>query len=135
VFYASLDNIVRGLNRGNGNQRWKKPTPTRPVLPPRLVRDDVLIVGLDPALSTFDAKTGTPGGMYSAPAALAGEPLIDPDFHPFEVAAVIIMRDGRIVALRPQSVAYVEGPLAPFSALPGRPITRERLPETVQDSR
>ena len=128
VFFASLDNIVRGLNRGNGNQRWKKPTPTRPVLPPRIVREDVVIVGLDPTLSSFDTKTGAPGGMYSAPAALAGEPLIDPDFHPFEIAAVIVMRDGRVVALRPQSVAYVEAPVVPMSAVPGRPISRERLP-------
>jgi outer membrane protein assembly factor BamB len=135
VFYASLDNIVRALNRGNGNQRWKKPTPTRPVLPPRIVRDDVLIVGLDPTLSTFDTKTGTPGGMFSAPAALAGEPLIDPDFHPFQVAAVIVMRDGRVVALRPQSVAYTEAVTVPLAALPGRPVTRERTPEAIQNSK
>ena len=128
VFYASLDNIVRALNRGNGNQRWKKPTPTRPVLPPRIVRDDVLIVGLDPTLSTFDPKTGTPGGTFSAPAALAGEPLIDPDFHAFEVAAVIVMRDGRVVALRPQSVSYTETVTAPLPALPGKPLLRERQP-------
>ena len=128
VFYASLDNIVRALNRGNGNQRWKKPTATRPVFPPRIVRDDVLIVGLDPTLSTFDTKTGTPGGMFTAPAALAGEPLIDPDFHAFEVAAVIVMRDGRVVALRPQSIAYTEAAAVPLSALPGKALTRERLP-------
>jgi outer membrane protein assembly factor BamB len=131
VFYASLDNIVRALNRGNGNQRWKKPTPTRPVLPPRIVRDDVLIIGLDPTLSTFDTKTGTPGGTFSAPAALAGEPLIDPDFHAFEVAAVIVMRDGRVVALRPQSIAYTEAATVPLAALPGKPVTRERTPEAI----
>jgi len=135
VFAASLDNILRALNRGNGNQRWKKPTPTRPVLPPRIVRDDVLIVGLDPTLSTFDPKTGAPGGMYSAPAALAGEPLIDPDFHAFEVAAVIVMRDGRIVALRPQSVAYSEAPPGALSPIPGKPVTRERLPEAIQNTK
>ena len=32
VFFASLDNIVRAVNRGNGNQRWSKPPSTRPVL-------------------------------------------------------------------------------------------------------
>ena len=34
VYFASLDNIIRAVNRGNGNQRWKKPTGTRPIGPP-----------------------------------------------------------------------------------------------------
>ena len=37
VFFASLDNIIRGVNRGNGNQRWIGRVATRPGLPPRLV--------------------------------------------------------------------------------------------------
>ena len=128
VYYASLDNVLRALNRGNGNQRWKKSTATRPVLPPRIVGDEVLIVGLAPTLSTYDAKTGTPVNTYAAPAEVAGEPLVDPQLRPFEVAAVIIMRDGRVVALRPESITFKEAAPTPLAALPGKSLVRDRLP-------
>jgi len=130
IYYAWLDNILRALNRSNGNQRWMKATVTRPVLPPRVVRDEVLIVGLTPTLSTYDAKTGTAVNTYVGPGELQGEPLIDPVLRPFEVAVVIITRDGRIVALRPQSMTFREPAATPLNVLPGKPLPRERTPAT-----
>src|SRR2546425_8812844 len=29
VYFVSLDNVLRALNRGNGNQRWRKMLPLR----------------------------------------------------------------------------------------------------------
>jgi outer membrane protein assembly factor BamB len=128
VYYASLDNLLWAVNRGNGNQRWKKPTAVRPVLPPRIVGDEVLIIGSAPTLSTYDAKTGTPANTYAAPAEVAGDPLVDPELRAFEVAVVIILRDGRMIALRPQSITFTEAPRVPLTTLPGKPLPRERLP-------
>jgi outer membrane protein assembly factor BamB len=128
VYFASLDNVLRAVNRGNGNQRWRKSTPTRPIAPPRIVGEEVLLIGLSPSLSTFDMKTGNPVNSYAAPGELEGEPLIDPDLRPFRVALVIITRDGRVVALRPQSTAFREAPAVPLTVLPGKPLTREAAP-------
>jgi len=131
VFYASLDNIVRGLSLGSGNQRWQKATMTRPVFPPRAVGDEVLIVGLSPALSTFDVKTGAPVNTWAVPGEnpqMSGEPLIDPVLRPFSVAVVVITRDGRAMALRPQSMMFREAASVPLPALAGKPLTRERAP-------
>jgi outer membrane protein assembly factor BamB len=132
IYYASLDNILRALHRGNGNQRWMTSTPARPILPPRVVRNEVVVIGQMPTLATFDTRTGMPVNTYAAPGdiELAGAPLIDPVLRPFEVAVVIVTRDGRVLALRPESMAFAEVPPVPLAALPGRPLLREATPGT-----
>ena len=132
VYFTALDNIIRRVNRTNGNQQWKKPITTRPVSPPRLANGTVVVAGLAPALSEFDARTGAPTSTYTAPGNppgdLQGAPLVDPVLRPFRVAVVVLLRDGRAVGLRPVSMMFREQPLEPLSALPGRGLVRERLP-------
>jgi outer membrane protein assembly factor BamB len=132
VYFAALDNIIRRVKRTNGNQQWKKPIATRPVSPPRVVSGTIVVAGLAPAISEYDAKTGTPTSTYSAPGdppgRLEGPPLIDSVLRPFRVSAVVLLRDGRAVGLRPVSMMFREQPLEGLPALPGRGLTRERLP-------
>lgn len=132
VYYAALDNIVRRVNRGNGNQRWKRVLETRPTFPPRVLDGTVVVTGVSPALSEFDARTGAPTGTYDAPGEPAGDlqgpPLLDPLPRPFRVAAVVILRDGRAAGLRPVSMLFREAPPSLLLTLPGRPLPRERLP-------
>jgi len=128
VYYASLDNVLRALNRSNGNQQWRRSTSTRPVLPPTATNGEVVVIGVAPTLSTFNAKTGMPVDMYAAPGELAGEPLIDPTLRAFRVGLVVITRDGRVIGLRPNSVIYREPAPVPLQALPGKALSREKLP-------
>jgi outer membrane protein assembly factor BamB len=125
VFFASLDNTIRAVNRGNGNQRWRKDAGTRPVIPPMAFPRLALIAGTSPTLSGFDAKTGTPTGTYTAPGAVAGDPLIDADLKPYQVGAVIVMRDGQVQGLYPVPMLFRDTPPAALTMLPGRALQRE----------
>ena len=135
VFYVGLDNLVRALNR-NGNQRWKQPLTTRPNAPPIAFGGIVVVFGVSPAMTAFNAKTGSSLGSYIAPNApgasvppvLKGPPLIDPVLRPFRVAAVVITAEGRAIGLRPTGMMFREPPAVPFTALPGKPLTREASP-------
>lgn len=130
VYVASLDSIIRALNEGNGAQRWKKDA-GRPVFPPRAFFGVVVTTGLSPTVSTFNAKTGAAVSTWTAPpgAELQGPPLIDEHLKPFRVAMVVIMRDGRVIAVRPTAMMFEEPPAGkPLATLPGRPVTREQLP-------
>jgi len=129
VYFASLDNIVRAVNRGNGNQRWQKDTGTRPVAPPRVIGPVVVVPGVS-AISAFSVLTGAPVGSFAPPgsAELKGEPMLDPGLRPFEVAAAILTRDGRLIALRPTGMMFREAPAAPFTQLPGRRLDKEPPP-------
>jgi outer membrane protein assembly factor BamB len=133
TYYVGLDNLLHAVNRGNGNQRWKQPTPTRPIAPPIAFGGIVAVFGVSPAVATFDAKTGMPIGTYVIPAvggasAAPRPPLIDPELQPFRVAMVAITADGRAIGLRPTGMMFREGPTVPLTELPGRPLQRERLP-------
>jgi len=128
VFLTALDNTVRAVNRGNGNQRWREVLGTRPTHPPVALGGIVVVTADSPTLSAFVGKTGAAAGTYDAPARLQGPPLIDPAPQPFSVAIVIIMRDGTVVGLTPTGLQFHEGWALPLIALPGRPLPREPAP-------
>ena len=130
IFMAARDNVLRALNRGNGNQRWKHEIGTHAVEPPMTFGGIVIVTGINPTLSTFNAKTGAPISTWLAPASaeLQGPPLIDPMLRPFRTSIVVILRDGRVTALRPTAMLFKEPALTPLAALPGRPLQREATP-------
>ena len=127
VYFASLDNIIRAVNRGNGNQRWKKPTGTRPTGPPVAFGGIVVLPGLMPAATVFVGRTGEVMGTQAAAGDLVGAPLVDPAPRPFRVSMVSITREGVVEAVRPAGLMFRETALLPVTALPGRPVARERL--------
>jgi outer membrane protein assembly factor BamB len=134
AYYASLDNVLRAVNRGNGNQRWIKEIPTRPLLPPQTFGDGatyeeiVVLTGATSEIDAFAAKTGAVVGMYQPPSDVQGPPLIDPVLQPYRVAMVVITRDGRAIGLKPSAMLLPEPSNMPFVAeLPGRRLERERL--------
>ena len=134
AYYASLDNVLRAVNRGNGNQRWIKEIPARPLMPPQTLgggityEEIVVITGATSEIDAFAAKTGALVGMYQPPSDLQGPPLIDPVLQPYQVAMVVITRDGRAIGLKPSAMLLQEPVSTPLSAeLPGRRLERERI--------
>ena len=133
-YVVSLDNIVRALSR-NGNQLWKRTLTTRPLHPPRAFFGTVVVTGLSPTVSTFLAKGGAAVSMWTPPpptdAELQGPPLIDEHLQPFGVAMVVILRDGRVVGVRPTAMTFPELPIAPLTTMPGRIVPPDGPPGTA----
>jgi outer membrane protein assembly factor BamB len=128
AYVTALDNVLRGLRRGSGNQRWHTSLSTRTLHPPVAVDGAVLVSGYSPTLSLFDTKTGKPIGTYDAPGRLIGPPLVPLPIRPGSVSTLLLLYDGRLLALRSTALRFPELPTMPFTALPGRPLGRERLP-------
>jgi outer membrane protein assembly factor BamB len=128
AYIASLDNVVWAVEIGNGNQRWKRPTSTRPTFSPMVRGGSLVVPGARPAVTSFGAVTGAAQGSHMAPGELAGPPLLTPEMRPFAVALVTITREGVIDAVRPNSVTFHEAARTPLTVLPGRVLSRERLP-------
>jgi len=127
VYVASLDNLLRALRRGSGNQIWKRNLSTRTLAPPSTFGGIVLVTGNEPTLTTFDAASGTPIGNFSLAADVQGVPLVDTTPQPFRVAIVVVTRDARAIGLRPTGMMFRELPLTPIQTLPGRPLSREPI--------
>jgi outer membrane protein assembly factor BamB len=127
VFVVSLDNLVRGLNRSNGNQRWRRALTTRPVGPPHVFAGVVAVPGAA-SLATFNSRTGEPIGTFEAPDLLQGPALVDATPAPFAVSILALIRDGRVIGLKPVDMMFKERALEPLTSLPGRPLQKEASP-------
>jgi outer membrane protein assembly factor BamB len=128
VYYTSLDAVVRAVNPGNGHQRWKHDGGTRAVAPPLALDGAVVVAGLSPALSAFAPLTGVPQGTFDLPGELQGVPLVRAQLTPRSVALVVALKDGRAYGLRALSLMFNESAPPTAFELPGKTLTRERLP-------
>jgi len=130
AYVTALDNVLRGLRRGNGHQRWHASLNSRALGPPVALDGAVLVSDYTPALSLFDTKTGKQISSFAAPGRLLGPPLVPLPIRPGAVSTLLLLLDGRLLALRSTGLRFPELPLVPFAALPGRTLGRERQPLT-----
>jgi outer membrane protein assembly factor BamB len=118
VYFVSRDNVLRGLDRHSGAQRWKRALPGRPTRGPVAGADVLFVSGVAPKVSAFAMKDGTPAGEVAAPGELAAAPfLTDSRGLP---QLVLVSRDvaqgTRIIAVK----RNVEPPMnTPLPVLPG----------------
>lgn len=79
IYFVSLDNVLRAVNRKNGVQQWKKALPFRPVWAPVKAADILLVTGLTGQPRGFFMKDGAPGGeLTSDPAPFLPVPAAPP---------------------------------------------------------
>jgi outer membrane protein assembly factor BamB len=62
VYFVSLDNVLRALNRGSGNQQWKTALKVRPIAGPVKAADTLIVSALELTLPAFKLSDGTPAG-------------------------------------------------------------------------
>jgi outer membrane protein assembly factor BamB len=74
VYFVSLDNILRGLDRRTGNQRWKRALPLRPQSGPVRAGDTLIVSGIAPMLGVYFMKDGAPAGEIATDGELASSP-------------------------------------------------------------
>jgi outer membrane protein assembly factor BamB len=74
VYFISLDNVVRSLNRVSGGQQWMRGLPLRPTSGPIIAGATLVVGGIGPALKTYNLKDGTPATDVSAGADSAAPP-------------------------------------------------------------
>jgi outer membrane protein assembly factor BamB len=74
VYFVALDNVLRALNRGNGNQIWKAAIPHRPTAGVFLASRLLWVPGVAAEVAAFQTIDGTQVGVSP----LAGEPVAMP---------------------------------------------------------
>jgi outer membrane protein assembly factor BamB len=79
VYFVSLDNILRALNRGSGVQRWKTPLPFRPIAGPLRHAETLVVAGTTPQLQATSTRDGKLLGRDSAPMELSAPPYLFAD--------------------------------------------------------
>jgi outer membrane protein assembly factor BamB len=99
VIFATHENVLYGLKKGGGSMVWRAGLPSRPLAPPLLVGQDVLVAcyGSRPDenyIVGYDAGTGERLGDLLTPGELSAPPLLAAG------RLLLPLRDHRVVALR-----------------------------------
>ena len=106
VYFVSLDNEFRALDRRSGALRWQRPLPIRPSTGPLQIGETMMVAGVAAELRGYHARDGTPAGEFAAKSP-QGEALhfaMPPDVVESPLAALIILtRDGLMQELVPSS--------------------------------
>ena len=142
VYFVSLDNQIRALDRRTGVQRWRRELPTRPAGGPRQHDYLLLLTGRAPLLQLYYAGDGQPAGQLTTPAELAGPPLVFPDGVGEDLRVLFLTGEGELHAYRTAgglelaTLSYLPAPwdfdptevaLVALANLPGLLPAAERL--------
>lgn len=96
IYFVALDNVLRAVDRKNGNLRWMQPVPSRPSGGPLLVDDVVLVPFVSTALAAFGAADGKPAFTISAAGELAGQPHLRTNGPLTGARLITVSREGRL---------------------------------------
>ena len=72
IYFAALDNMLRALDRRNGNLRWSRSLPSRPAAGPLRTGDVVLVPFVTTDIGAFTATTGAPAFTIRAVGEIGG---------------------------------------------------------------
>jgi hypothetical protein len=116
VYFVSLDNVLRALDRRSGSQQWKRTLPIRPRGGPLAVGDALLVAGLAPGVRAFRTANGTPAGDIPTTADLAAPPHVVPG--PAGPIAIVLTRDLISGVTVHAFIRQIEPAMTPVAALP-----------------
>jgi len=133
VYFVSLDNVLRALNRSNGNQRWKRALPLRPTSGPIRAAQALLVTGVAEKLPAYGAGDGTPAGDVAPGGEIAAPPHVLTLPGTYGPVVIVVTRDivkGATVKALTRSIEPLI--VTPIGALPNPvSLTPNASPPTV----
>ncbi len=134
VYFISLDNVLRALDRNRGGLRWQRGLEMRSSGGPMLLGDVLVVPGVAAEFSAFSVKTGLPMATFRVKADLAAPPHLyvkPPDAANAKPSGsvkaaqepvrqiIVITREGGLEALVRAPVARAG---VPRPGVPGKPL-------------
>lgn len=121
VYFASMDNMLRAVNRGSGNLEWWLGLPYRPAAGPVLLDGAVTVpASTVRALPVVNAASGRPAGEVTFPELLAFPPVFATDSGGSPVAVVVtgnLQEEWLLTLMEPSALPSLD--VIPLEALPG----------------
>lgn len=120
IYFAARDNVLRAVDRGNGNLKWSASLPSRPSGSPLPLPNQVLMPLVSKAIAGFDLETGKPTVTVEAAGEIGLQPFFRRDARVTAVRLVTVSRDGQLQGFA-QRFEPVPGPLMELPGLPAVP--------------
>jgi outer membrane protein assembly factor BamB len=122
VFMVAMDNLVRAMDRVNGNGRWKADLGHRPDAGPTVTGHTVAVPGRAAAIRGFDATTGKPAVSLKLPDQMVVQPtfFIGPDGRQMLAAVTANLKGENTLTVAGSVLPSL--PLVPLTLLPGSEV-------------
>lgn len=118
IYFAALDNVLRAVDRRNGNLRWMQTLPSRPSGGPLLADNVVLIPFVSTALAAFGTADGKADFAISSTGELAGPPHLRLTGPLTGARLITVSREGRLQGFG----EAIEAAPAVLAELPGTKV-------------
>jgi len=99
VYFLSLDNQLRALNRGNGSQVWRTSLPVRALAGPLRMGDLLLVSGISAEVRVYRPADGAAAGEVAAAGELVAPPHVVAAAGPIGARLVVLTGAGHLQLL------------------------------------
>jgi outer membrane protein assembly factor BamB len=96
IYFAARDNLLRAVDRGSGNLRWKANLPSRPAGGPLRLPDALLMPMVSSEILGFDPETGTPTVTVRAAGEIGVQPFFRPGARLTAPQVITVSREGQL---------------------------------------
>ena len=118
IYFAARDNVLRAVDRGSGNLRWKANLPSRPAGGPLRLPDTVLMPMVSNELLGFEPETGKQATSVRAAGEVGAQPYFRPGARLTLPRVITVSREGQLQGFGRR---FEPLPAALPSPLPGAP--------------
>ncbi len=118
IYFAARDNVLRAVDRSNGNLRWKASLSSRPAGGPLPLPNTILMPLVSSEMAGFDLETGKPTVTVKAAGEIGPQPYFRPFARATAVRLITFSRDGQLQGFA-QRFEPVPGLI---DVLPGVPV-------------
>lgn len=96
IYFAARDNVLRAVDRRNGNLRWKADLPSRPAGGPLVLPDALLMPMVSNEIAGFNRETGEPAVTVRAAGEIGAQPYFRPQARPTSPQVITVSREGQL---------------------------------------
>ena len=127
VYMTAMDNLLRAMDRGSGNGRWKADLGHRPESGPVVIGKTVAVPGRAAGIRGFNTDTGRPAGQLTLPDQMVVQPIFftGPDGRQLVAAVTANLKGENRLIVAGSVTAFL--PVTPLTTLPGAPVTMPTL--------
>ena len=117
IYFAARDNVLRAVDRGSGNLRWKANLPSRPAGGPLRLPDSLLMPMVSSEIQVYDPATGKPATSVRAAGEVGSQPFFRADAKLTSPQLITVSREGQLQGFGRRFEPVPQ----PLAALPGLP--------------
>jgi outer membrane protein assembly factor BamB len=96
IYFAARDNLLRAVDRGSGNLRWKANLPSRPAGGPLRLPDALIMPMVSSEILGFDPQTGKPAVTVRAAGEIGVQPFFRPGVRRTAPLLITVSREGQL---------------------------------------